>query len=183
MVISQQCFLNVHVESQDSIFELGVQLMYLRSWLYICTWNLYEDLYFPGTFMFCTLWYSMCLKKIVCLPQPCKESQFHWLFHSLTPSNSIMEPAGRGLKRKGGAQQRLRRTQEDLEKESALETLLATHLAQGILSANLVHGIVVAAAKDIQATKDGWKKFECIHSHKASKKNDLPSPFTVNIPF
>ena len=76
-----------------------------------------------------------------------------------------MEPAGRGLKRKGGAQQRLRRTQEDLEKESALETLLATHLAQGILS-----GIVVAAAKDIQATKDGWKKFECIHSHKASKK-------------
>jgi len=76
-----------------------------------------------------------------------------------------MEPAGRGLKRKGGAQQRLRRTQEDLEKESALETLLAAHLAQGILSANLVHGIVVAAAKDIQATKDGWKKFECIHSH------------------
>lgn len=108
-----------------------------------------------------------------------------------------MEPAGRGLKRKGGVQQRLRRTQEDLEKESALETLLMTYLAQGILSANLIHGIVVAAAKDIQATKDGFtlpaidrianvahgRNLNASIHTRLQKKSDLPSPFTVNIPF
>ena len=108
-----------------------------------------------------------------------------------------MEPAGRGLKRKGGLQQRLRRTQEDLEKESALETLLMTYLAQGILSANLIHGIVVAAARDIQATKDGFtlpaidrianvaygRNLNASIHTRLQKKSDLPSPFRVNIPF
>ena len=94
----------------------------------------------------------------VFLYQPFQKSQVHCLFvsHSLTASTSFMESDRRGLKREGGLQQRLRRTQEDLEKESALETLLMTYLAQGILSANIIHGIAVAAAKDIQATKDGF---------------------------
>ena len=114
--------------------------------------------------------------------------------HSTT---SAMEPARRGLKRKGGLQQRLRRTQEDLEKESALETLLMTYLAQGILSASIIHGIAVAAAKDIQATKDGFtlpaidrianiafgRNANTSIYTRLQRISDLPLPFTVNIPF
>ena len=72
-----------------------------------------------------------------------------------------------------------------------------TYLAQGILSANLIHGIVVAAAKDIQATKDGFtlpaidrianvavgRNLNASIHTRLQKKSDLPSPFTVNIPF
>ena len=131
--------------------------------------------------------------------QPFQKSQVHCLFvsHSLTVSTSFMEPDRRGLKREGGLQQRLRRTQEDLEKESALETLLMTYLAQGILSANIIHGMAVAAAKDIQATKDGFtlpaidrianitfgRNVNTSIYTRLQRKSDLPLPFTVNIPF
>ena len=163
-----------------------------------CMKNLYiRNLYALYILLLCT----MCEKDFheVFLCQPFQKSQAHCLFvsHSLTASTSFMEPDRRGVKRKGGLQQRLRRTQEDLEKESALESLLMTYLAQGILSAAIIHGIAVAAAKDIQATKDGFtlpaidrianvtfgRNVKTSIYRRLQRKSDLPSPFTVNIPF
>lgn len=59
-------------------------------------------------------------------------------------------------KRKGGAQQRMGRVAEDLQVESALQLLLMTYLAQGLISGCMVHEISQAAFKDLDMARQGY---------------------------
>ena len=58
-------------------------------------------------------------------------------------------------KRKGGIQQRQAAAVEQAADESALYAFLMTKYAQGLLSAALCHSILMAAARDLEAAKQG----------------------------
>lgn len=122
---------------------------------------------------------------------------FH--FHSLQDKITKMEfPSSSGSKkRKGGQQQRLQKATENLHAESALQSLLMTYLAQGILSGVFVHSIAQAAQKDIQAARDGYSLpdldklsnlvqgknlMRSVHYHLA-KTSTLPKAFQEQVPY
>lgn len=91
----------------------------------------------------------------------------------------------------------MKRSAEETEKESALQVLLMTYLAQGIISGVMVHSIAQAAAKDLEASREGFSLpaldrlahlkhgrnlVQQVHST-LRRSTDLPEPFTCEIPY
>ena len=68
-----------------------------------------------------------------------------------------MEAGPPRKKRKGGIQLRQATAVEQAADESALYAFLTTKYAQGLLSAALCHCILMAAARDLEAAKQGTK--------------------------
>lgn len=107
-----------------------------------------------------------------------------------------IEP-GPSKKRKGGQQQRMAREEAEKTEASALNYLLMTLLAQGVLSGVLCHKIAQAAVQDMQKVKDGKKMpdLEKVAKLKHGKNlvqgvyrsmadcSSLPRPFQVEMPF
>ena len=111
------------------------------------------------------------------------------------PSSSFFKPSSNNMnfgppskKRRGGLHQRLAAADRELEMKSSLYSLLMLHYAKGLMSGALVHSIAVAAQKDLDNQKEGYKiidlqkithlKHGKIWGHQA----DLPDPFEVDIP-
>ena len=67
-----------------------------------------------------------------------------------------MEPGPSRERRKGGTQQRQQQALEQQSCQSELHDLLMLLLAQGLLSAVMVHRIANAAVKDIAKARDGY---------------------------
>ena len=67
-----------------------------------------------------------------------------------------MEPGPSRKRRKGGTQQRQQQALEQQSCQSELHDLLMLLLAQGLLSAVMVHRIANAAVKDIAKARDGY---------------------------
>ena len=67
-----------------------------------------------------------------------------------------MEPGPSRKRRKGGTQQRQQQALEQQSCQSELHGLLMLLLAQGLLSAVMVHRIANAAVKDIAKARDGY---------------------------
>ena len=100
-------------------------------------------------------------------------------------------------KRRGGLHQRLAAADRELEMKSSLYSLLMLHYAKGLMSGGeLVHSIAVAAQKDLDNQKEGYKIIDLQKiTHLKHGKNlgpsltrmmareaDLPDPFEVDIP-
>jgi hypothetical protein len=100
-------------------------------------------------------------------------------------------------KRKGGVHQRMKRAAEEMTRESALQALLMTYLAQGLISGAMVHAVAQAAAQDLQGAREGYTfpAFEKLASLQHSRNlirqvyygltnlSSLPMPFTCQIPY
>ena len=98
-------------------------------------------------------------------------------------------------KRRGGLHQRLAAANRELELKSSLYSLLMLHYGGGLMSGALVHSIAVAAQKDLDKQKDGYKitdlqkiaplkrgkKFGPSLTRMMAKEADLPNPFEVDI--
>lgn len=107
------------------------------------------------------------------------------------------EDPRRGKKRKGGVKQRMARAAEEMSRESALEVLLMTYLAQGLISGAVAHSIAQAAATDLQHAREGYSfpALERLASlaqgrnlirqvyNQLEKSSSLPNVFTCDIPY
>ena len=119
------------------------------------------------------------------------------VFHICSHSIMEFEDTRASKKRKGGVHQRMKRAAEEMTRESALQALLMTYLAQGLISGAMVHAVAQAAAQDLQGAREGYTfpAFEKLASLQHSRNlirqvyygltnlSSLPMPFTCQIPY
>ena len=98
-----------------------------------------------------------------------------------------MEPGPSRKRRKGGTQQRQQQALEQQSCQSELHDLLMLLLAQGLLSAVMVHRIANAAVKDIAKARDGYwapdgENLQKSLDTRLAKIPSMPRPMDVDIP-